>query len=273
MDLLLDVYVPVGAPKPRPAYILMHGGANTGGDKNTAPMIGSANFFAKRGFVAFNIDYRLKPDNGTRPRFPSSRSSSLQWGPTWDSGYPAVRDLKAAIRFVRANAERYGVDKTRIAISGGSAGATNSVAAGVVFENDYKTELTLEEDPTLATTHLNESSSVQCVVAHWSSDGEIGLIQEYDPRHLSRFSTDNAPIFEFHGDQDTTINITHAYAVQKAYQKTGVAYELQVLKGCGHASWCYGCLPCPQARCGNYCEDMDHEAFPFVVKHLNLTLV
>ena len=53
----------------------------------------------------------------------------------------AVRDLKAAIRFVRANAEKYGVDASRIVVSGGSAGATNSVAAGVTFDEDYNKEL------------------------------------------------------------------------------------------------------------------------------------
>ena len=45
------------------------------------------------------------------------------WNPNWRSGYPAVRDLKAAIRYVRANADKYGVDASRIAVSGGSAGA------------------------------------------------------------------------------------------------------------------------------------------------------
>jgi hypothetical protein len=52
---------------------------------------------------------------------------SREWTPSWNSGYPAVRDLKAAIRFVRAHAEEYGVDASRITVSGGSAGATNSV--------------------------------------------------------------------------------------------------------------------------------------------------
>lgn len=64
-------------------------------------------------------------------------------------------------------------------VSGGSAGATNSVAAGVTFDGDYRDELTVAEDPTLATTNLDQNDSVQCVVAHWSSDGEIDLVTEY----------------------------------------------------------------------------------------------
>ena len=45
-----------------------------------------------------------------------------EWVPTWGSGYPAVRDLKATIRFVPANADKYGIDASRIVTSGGSAG-------------------------------------------------------------------------------------------------------------------------------------------------------
>jgi hypothetical protein len=73
--------------------------------------------------------------------------------------YPATRDLQAAIRFVRANSEKYGVDPSiemasRIAIAGGSAGVISSIAAGVVDEDDYKTEL-LADDPTLASTSIS----------------------------------------------------------------------------------------------------------------------
>ena len=80
-----------------------------------------------------------------------------------------------------SNAEKYGVDPSRIVVSGGSAGATNSVAAGVTFDDDYNRELTVEQDPTLATTHQDQNSSVQCVVAHWSTDLEAYLPQMVDP--------------------------------------------------------------------------------------------
>ena len=57
-------------------------------------------------------------------------TGELGWKPKWNSGYPAVRDLKAAIRYIRATAQTYNVDPTKVAASGGSAGATNSLAAG-----------------------------------------------------------------------------------------------------------------------------------------------
>ena len=75
MDLLLDAYSPVtpaaaaaaGGPLRRPAYILAHGGGNTGGSKEQECFQGSASFWAARGFVAFNIDYRLAGDHGLHP--------------------------------------------------------------------------------------------------------------------------------------------------------------------------------------------------------------
>jgi len=253
MDLLLDVYEPVGdgsglhpVPARKPAYILSHGGANVGGAKEQYCFQGSAGFMASRGMVAFNIDYRLKGDNGLLPPGPSpdarqglSADDGSGWAPHWGSGYPAVRDLKAAIRFVRANADRFGVDPSRTVVSGGSAGATNSVAAGVTFDGDYNKELTVQQDPTRTTTHQEFNSSVQAVVAHWSTDEEAYLVQTYDRQNRSRFTAATAPIIEFHGSIDPTINISHARDTQAQYARTGVPYVLHVLEGCAHGAWCY----------------------------------
>jgi len=277
-DLLLDIYEPTLLNKPvpavKPAYILMHGGGNNHGDRTNIPE-GSVMFWASRGMVVFNIEYRLLNEHGLLPEQPSNElRDDHEWTPQWRSTYPAVRDLKAAIRFVKAHAEEYGVDASLVTVSGGSAGATNSLAAGVTFEDDYARELTVEEDPTLKTAHLEQNATVQCVVAHWSTGQEVGLIQEYDPKNRSRWSAQNAPIIEFHGDQDSTIYISQAYAVQKQYNITGVPYELHVLKGCAHAAWCYDGKG--QCRCQNnvtYAPNMDITALPFVAKQLGVQLV
>ena len=295
VDLLLDVYLPAardgGPPAPalKPALVLAHGGGNDAGSKEELCLQASAAFFAARGFAVFNIDYRLAGDHGLLPpKAPAAadadnargaRPPLADWTPTWESGYPATRDLKAAVRFVRARAALFGVDGGRIAVSGGSAGATNALAAAAAFETDYFRELSAEADPTLASTNPEVSSAVQAAYLHWSSDGEVLLPQQHDPLNRTRYSPASAPVIEFHGDADPLINISHAYAVRAAYARVGVPYELVTLAGCKHSAWCYDgkghCSDsCPMG--GNttdgYDPTMDTIALPVLARFMNLTL-
>ncbi len=96
--LRLDAWIPPGSG-PHPAVIIAHGGGWEAGDKVTyiAPLFEP---LAKAGFAWFSIDYRLTPS----VRHPEQ-----------------LDDLRRAIRFVRHNAARFGVDPRRIAILGESA--------------------------------------------------------------------------------------------------------------------------------------------------------
>jgi acetyl esterase/lipase len=87
--------------KPRPAVIYVHGGAWKYGDKiEGVPFL---TFLAASGdYVGFSINYRLT--DGT-----------VRWP-------DPLYDCKAAVRFVRLNAKRFGVDPERIGVSGTSAG-------------------------------------------------------------------------------------------------------------------------------------------------------
>jgi alpha-L-fucosidase 2 len=97
-ELRLDAYVPAGAG-PFPAVIIAHGGGWEAGDKVTyvTPLFEP---LAKAGFAWFSIDYRLTPA--------VHNSDQLE-------------DVREAVRFVRANAERFHVDPNRIALLGESA--------------------------------------------------------------------------------------------------------------------------------------------------------
>ena len=283
MDLLLDTYSPTGAPAgtPRPAVIMMHGGGWTGGSRTDGWARASSVFYASRGFECFSITYRLQRDNGTYPGWALPDPEQEQHLEA--IMYPATRDLKAAIRFVRANAERFGVDPGRVALAGGSAGAISSIAAGVADEADYKNEL-LATDPTLQTTNLNTSSAVQCVISHWGAGYGAELVQAADPSNRSRYSNKSSPIVEFHGDKDTTVPIADALAVEAAYRQANssgnLAYELHVLPGDGHAAWCAGCSNADKGgKCAKginhpdaWCHAMDTTALPFVARHLDLDL-
>lgn len=95
----LDVYRPRTASRP-PAVMYVHGGAFSTLSKDTHQVM--ALNFAARGYVVFNINYRLGP---THP-------------------YPApLEDAAAALHWVETNASRYGADPERIILAGESAGA------------------------------------------------------------------------------------------------------------------------------------------------------
>lgn len=119
-DLHVDVYRP-NDKKKYPALMMIHGGGWRSGNKTMErPM---AQQIALAGYVAIPVEYEL----------------------SLEAPYPnAVYDIKAAIRFVKDNADKYGIDTTKIAIEGESAGGqlamlvamTNNVA---LFEGDKGT--------------------------------------------------------------------------------------------------------------------------------------
>jgi pectinesterase len=111
---------------------------------------------AARGFVTATVEYRLSPE----ARYPA-----------------AVRDLKAAVRWLRARAERYGIDTARIGACGGSAGGHLAVFLGVTNGSSYSEE-----------GGQDRSSDVQAVV---DIDGPLDLTRpeesgkDDDPRKPS----------------------------------------------------------------------------------------
>ena len=99
---ILDAYVPADGKASRPAVMVVHGGASTGGDKATFSTESLA--IAQAGFTVFNLDYTL-----ATPTAP---------------GYPVQGDqVQSAIVWARANAATYGVDPARIGGLGSSHGA------------------------------------------------------------------------------------------------------------------------------------------------------
>ena len=96
----MDVAMPKGnAEKPRPCVLVVHGGGWLNGDKAKFRALTLA--LADRGYVAAAVGYRL----GYEAKFPAG-----------------IQDCNAAVRFLRANADRFGIDEGRIGAVGGSAG-------------------------------------------------------------------------------------------------------------------------------------------------------
>lgn len=97
-ELKMNIYRPADKQK-YPALLMIHGGGWNSGDKSL--QIPLAMEIASRGYVAIPVEYRLIPE----------------------ALYPAgVNDLEYAVKWIRKNAKKFGIDKNKIAVSGCSAG-------------------------------------------------------------------------------------------------------------------------------------------------------
>jgi acetyl esterase/lipase len=111
----LDLYLPDEGDGPFPVLLRIHGGAFEMGDKRDVQFLPFLRGI-ERGYAVASVNYRLSGE----AVFPA-----------------AVQDVKAAVRWLRANATRYGLDPLRIAASGESAGGY--LAAMVVVTADVDT--------------------------------------------------------------------------------------------------------------------------------------
>lgn len=129
--LHLDLYRP-NDKGVYPALVMIHGGGWSSGDKSMEhPM---AQRIAMDGYVVVTVEYRLSPE----------------------AKYPAaVYDIKAAIRWVKQQADKYGIDTTRVAIEGESAGG--QLAMLVAMTNGIQS---FEGEPTVG----KASSTVQAAI-------------------------------------------------------------------------------------------------------------
>lgn len=106
----MDIHLPDASSAPRPAVMLIHGGAWEYGDKSAYTE--AAERYAAAGYVAATINYRLLPT-----RYPAN-----------------AQDCLCALSFLRANASLYGIDPARIAVSGYSAGGHLSAVVGTSWD-------------------------------------------------------------------------------------------------------------------------------------------
>lgn len=118
---------------PFPAVVAIHGGGFTSGDRSAYGVL--LGRLAARGYVAATVDYRLAPAT----QFPT-----------------ALQDVKAALRFLRANAQKYAIDPNRICAIGEAAGANLALLLAL-------TPGVPEFD--LGGPHSDQSSRVACAVA------------------------------------------------------------------------------------------------------------
>lgn len=193
-QLLLDVFQPSGTDtlKYRPLVIFIHGGGFQNNSKTGGYSSIICQGFARRGYVTATIDYRLGVEkSGTEGGKPAKTNTDY-----WEALYRAQQDGKAAVRFFRRYHEKYGIDTSRIYITGSSAGSMTCLAMAYMDEEEVPTVINRNKWGTLEGNSGNEgySSSVRAVMNAW------GAMIDY-----RWIGSGNVPLFNTSGLVDKTV--------------------------------------------------------------------
>lgn len=185
LELKMDIYLPKNDTlKHRPLIVLAHGGAFYIGDKAVYAYRSWCNYFASLGYVCVSINYRLG--------FPSLTTKNVE-----KCEYRAMQDAHAAMRFLVANSETYGIDTTNIFAGGTSAGSIIMLAVAYMKnENRLKSTYRKVDCGDLETSG-NEYSNTFKIKGLANMWGAV-----YD---LSMLDNNNVPIISFHGNADKLV--------------------------------------------------------------------
>jgi acetyl esterase/lipase len=208
----------------RPAIVFFFGGGWRSGSPQQFEQ--QSRYLASRGMVAIAADYRV-----------ASRHSV--------KAVDCVRDAKSAIRWVRANAARLGIDPKRIAAGGGSAGGHLAAAAGVIEgldEPDENSGVSSRPDAMV----LFNPAVVLAPVAGLDPRRDISGLEErlgIEPRALSPYHhirKGAPPAIIFHGKADTTVPYATVELFAKKMTEQGNRCELVGFEGQSHGFFNFG---------------------------------
>ncbi len=248
-SLRLDIYSPKQVRGKLPVMVSIHGGGWDSFSKYFCPI----GYMAAQNIAVVSINYRLSD----AAIFPAQ-----------------LYDCKSAIRWLRANSEKYNLDKDRIGVFGVSTGGHLALLLGTTPDNHE-----MEGD---VGGNTNFSSRVQCVCALYAPTELYQLVSDprFEAAHNGRVAKllgcevaqnkdkalaaspityvnkDCAPVFLIHGAKDTLVSPEQSKIFYHAVLKAGVEAQIEVVRAEGH-----GFYPAPE---------LENEIFKFFGRHLKI---
>jgi acetyl esterase/lipase len=224
-DNKLDLYLPRNPVGPTPVVIYFHGGFWVRGSRhasalNVLPYLGM-------GWAAVNVSYRL----GAVANAPA-----------------AVEDVLCAVRWVMRNAAEYGLDASRIVVTGHSAGGHLALASGMIPESAGLEARCPASEPIRVAGIVNwygptavgdflEGAERQNAVVEWlgTRPDRFEVAARVSP--LGYIRSDLPPILTIHGDADRVVPYHHATRLHQELSAAGARHELHTVPGGGHGGF------------------------------------
>jgi acetyl esterase/lipase len=223
-ELKLDLMRPADREGLFPAVVVIHGGAWRGGNKaDVRPIMGD---FVRRGYVAVSPQYRFCP----KETFPAQ-----------------VQDVKAAVRWLKSNAEKCRIDRERIGAIGFSAGGHLALLLGLTGPNDglegnvpagapdsrVKAVVNYFGPTDLAAKDIpNVSKPLFKDFLGGSAQEKPEAAAKASP--LTYVSKGDAPVLTFQGTKDPLVPFTQAIKLAEAMTSSGVPGRVELLVGAQH---------------------------------------
>ena len=226
-SLKLDLYLP-SKPKNAALVIWTHGGGWRKGNKGKCFIT----WLPEHGYAVASISYRFS----STAKFPAQ-----------------LHDCKGAVRWLRANAKKYGYDSDKFYVAGASAGG-HLTALMATTSGHKKLEGTTGGN-------LKQSSAVQGAIDYYGATDFIlrsktqpsranekgsvvydllggGAHEKIESAKLAsacyHISKDDVPLLIFHGTKDKTVLIDQSQAIEKKYREAGLSVEFHAIKDAGH---------------------------------------
>jgi acetyl esterase len=229
VKLKIYIYEPKGhkAGAKRPAIVFFYGGSWRGGTPRQ--FLEHCRYLASKGMVAMTADYRVSSRQGTKP-------------------VHCVRDGKSAVRWIRQNADRLGIDPDRVAAGGGSAGGHVAACTGTLPKHNELGEDAKVSSVPDAMVLYNPviSTALADGVVPYGGDTNETLMKRLglkNPATLSPYHNIRKglpPTLVLHGKADTTVPYSTAEAYVKQATKTGLRAELAGYEDMPHGFFNFG---------------------------------
>lgn len=232
--MMIDIYMPPKKGGPKPLVMYIHGGGWVGGTPRNSGAHGAFPAalarLASEGFVVASLEYRLADE----ARFPAQ-----------------VQDARAALRFLKDNAGRYGLDPARVGVWGGSAGGhlsslvalscgdasleapgtraapgSECVQAAVIWYGVFDfAELAASRPGGSDTAGVRLiGCNGPCTARQLAPASPVTYIDRKDPPHLL-----------IHGTEDKVVPVSQSYSAEARLKAVGVPVEALYIAGVDHS--------------------------------------